>query len=429
MSGVLDRGALIEGRYALRKQRLGDGPELVFDGVDRRTGSPVEIRVVPPSSDEATRQRFGRFAQSVARLDHPGCLRGHCTGSTADGAMYLVVDPVGPARLSRRVGGSLDPFHVADIGAQLLRALEHARGQGVRIGPLRPEDIEERVEGARIVVRIVQFDGAASDSESVLVIAGALLRHLTSGNERRLLADDATPFPLASTAAVEWLDVCLDRLVVDDPEERFESTAAAAEALEQWCRENAGAAVPPPPAAVPAVPAFRTSPTLRTMAVQSRSRRPALRAAVVVGGLAVVATSVWFGLRPHAVVPSDVAPASVIGDASDRDAVEPTPPKAIQVATPAAPPAVDVEPPAVDAEVQPAVAEPPALDDDPPPPSEATAPRTRTKPTAQKPAGPVRVATPMDQPPRAPASAPTPEERPRKSVATPLPDDVKTPSF
>src|SRR5687767_3117789 len=134
MIATLHTGSLIEGRYELRRQRPGDGPQLVFDGIDRRTGSPVEIRVVTQACDDDTRQRFGLYAQAVSRLDHPGCVRGHCTGSTPDGALYLVLDRTARSRLSRRVGTPLDPHHVADIGAQLLRAMDHARGQGLSVG-------------------------------------------------------------------------------------------------------------------------------------------------------------------------------------------------------------------------------------------------------------------------------------------------------
>ena len=88
-------------------------------------------------------RRFEREAQSASRLSHPNIIQVTDFGHGAGGELFLVMEFVAGDPLSEVLAREkrLDPGRACHIAGQILRALEHAHGEGVIHRDLKPANV------------------------------------------------------------------------------------------------------------------------------------------------------------------------------------------------------------------------------------------------------------------------------------------------
>jgi tRNA A-37 threonylcarbamoyl transferase component Bud32 len=88
-------------------------------------------------------RRFEREAQSASRLNHPNIITVTDFGHGAAGELFLVMEFVAGEPLSEVLlrGGRMEVGRACHIACQILRALEHAHGEGVIHRDLKPANV------------------------------------------------------------------------------------------------------------------------------------------------------------------------------------------------------------------------------------------------------------------------------------------------
>lgn len=114
----------------------------VWRAVDLRMSRSVAIKRLHERGVE-TLQAFEREMAALARLHHPNLVTVFDTGSTADGAGYLVMEFVRGETLARLLerNGRLPVERACRIAAQLARGLSAAHEEGVVHRDLKPSNI------------------------------------------------------------------------------------------------------------------------------------------------------------------------------------------------------------------------------------------------------------------------------------------------
>ncbi len=132
-------GSLILNRFRL-EQRLGSGGYgVVYRAWDSRLERDVAVKVIDAGGEAG--RRVLREAQAAARLNHRGIVTLYELGEE-DGQAYLVSELVDGAtlhQLSR--DGDLCDREVAEVGADLCEALDHAHSRGVIHRDIKPQNV------------------------------------------------------------------------------------------------------------------------------------------------------------------------------------------------------------------------------------------------------------------------------------------------
>lgn len=117
------------GPYRLLGQ-LGAGGMGVVHLARDAEGTEVALKLLPPSPDARTRERFGREAASIAALDHPGIVRVVDVGE-AEGRPYLALELVRGATLAEVLAVVREDGQRGEElgGKDLARAVESAAGE------------------------------------------------------------------------------------------------------------------------------------------------------------------------------------------------------------------------------------------------------------------------------------------------------------
>lgn len=139
---------LIADRYALGDQLGKGGMGTVWratDSVLKRQVAIKEVKLPPTLSDrdlDAMRNRVMREAQTAARLSHP-CAVTVFDVVQEDGHTFIVMELVDAPSLDQLVktNGPLPPQRVAEIGLNVLSALQLAHGQGITHRDVKPGNV------------------------------------------------------------------------------------------------------------------------------------------------------------------------------------------------------------------------------------------------------------------------------------------------
>jgi serine/threonine-protein kinase len=242
---------------------------IVYLARDVRLDRPVALKLLPPerASRSDLRDRFLHEARMAARLAHPNIVPIHSVEEAGDFVFYAMRYVAGEtlgARL-RRVG-----FLAPNAALQILRdtayALAYAHAQQVIHRDIKPDNILLESDGGRAVVtdfgiawladrdthtgRVVgtpeylspeQAAGIAVDGRSDIYSLGAVGYHCITGRPpfqgdvQQLLAQHLTRTPTPIHQIAPGLPVSLadaiDRTLAKDPDQRFASAEAFAEAI------------------------------------------------------------------------------------------------------------------------------------------------------------------------------------------------------
>ena len=140
MSSILEGGRL--GRYHIQEQLGRGGMATVFKARDPSLNRTVAIKVLAflRADEPAFRERFGREAQAIARLNHPNILQVFDVGEDK-GFTYIVTEYVSGGTLLDRLGS---PYNLEDtlrILRPLAEALDYAHASGIVHRDIKPSNV------------------------------------------------------------------------------------------------------------------------------------------------------------------------------------------------------------------------------------------------------------------------------------------------
>ena len=249
-------GELVMDRFRLLERIGSGGMGTVYTAFDERLQRDVAVKEVMVG-DPA---RVVREAQAAARLNHPGIVTLFELG--IDGHRALLVNELvaGSTLDDLTRAGELCDRDVAELGADVCEALEHAHEHGVVHRDVKPQNVIARDDdGAGRRAKLMDFGIASLVGSPTLTATGEVVGTLAYMSPEQAEGETTGPpsdaYSLALTLYECWTG--------ENPVRR--ATPA------QTARELGSAAAPPcrPPARPPAAPVRR-----RRSLPAARRRRP-----------------------------------------------------------------------------------------------------------------------------------------------------------
>jgi hypothetical protein len=269
------RGRLVGGRYRLTTVVGRGGMGTVWRAHDELLGRDVAVKEVllPPGLEPAERdiiyQRTFREARASARLNHPGVVTVHDV-VREDGRPWIIMEFVLARPLQEIIDqeGPLPARRVAEIGQQLLAALNHAHAAGILHRDVKPSNVMIADNGRAVLTDfgIAQMPGEVTLTQTGLVMGSpAYIAPERAQGDKAAPASDLWALGATLYTAVEGRS----------PYERGDAMAALAATLTED---------PPPPRR-----AGRLGPIIQGLLVRDPARRmPAAAALPLLADVAAV---------------------------------------------------------------------------------------------------------------------------------------------
>ena len=168
-SGLI--GSLLDGKYQVRRIIGEGGMGLVYEAEHIDIGRKVAIKILHPAFTRSPDvvARFRSEARAATRVGHPHIIDVFDSGTTVDGAVYLVMEHLEGRDLGWVIGDSapLDIARAGAIGKDICEALAAAHKAGILHRDLKPENIFliDRAD-RRDFVKVLDF-GIAKTIDSV----------------------------------------------------------------------------------------------------------------------------------------------------------------------------------------------------------------------------------------------------------------------
>ncbi|QDU89870.1 Serine/threonine-protein kinase PrkC [Pirellulimonas nuda] len=163
------------GPYAITGPLGKGGMGQVYFATDERTGEKVALKSLSPHLAEADgfRERFEAEIESLKTLRHAGIVRLLGYGED-EGVLYYAMELVDGYSLDQelKAGRRFTWREVAQIGAQVCRALKHAHDHGIVHRDIKPANI---LQDKQERVKLADFGIARLFSNSPLTTAGGIL--------------------------------------------------------------------------------------------------------------------------------------------------------------------------------------------------------------------------------------------------------------
>lgn len=271
---------MLGGRYLLEERIAAGGMAAVWRAHDEVLARTVAVKILHGhlAADAAFRERFRREAVSAAKLTHPAVVGVYDTGTDGD-SVYLVMEFVDGVTLKDVIAesGTLSVGETATIGEKVARGLAYAHGRGLVHRDVKPANIlighdgsvkvadfgiaqaEEAGEdltktgmmlGTAAYVAPEQITAQVVDGRADQYALGCVLYEALVGQQpfkgdnavataaQRL---DRAPLPVRQVRAdvPRGLSAVLDRALAKDPEDRFPTSAALADALAPYADADA----------------------------------------------------------------------------------------------------------------------------------------------------------------------------------------------
>ncbi|MDX2035968.1 MAG: serine/threonine-protein kinase [Isosphaeraceae bacterium] len=268
------------GKYVVL-DRIGSGAMgRVYKAYHSLMGRVVAVKVISPeyASNERAVARFQREMKLVGRLDHPNVVRAYDADSDR-GVLYIVMEYVHGRSLGQILAaeGPLPPVDVVNYAAQAALGLGHAHQQGVVHRDVKPSNLlvndEKQLKvldlglgvlmdadaGATfatadgIAVGTVDYMspeqacGRTVDGRSDLYNLGCAMYHLIAGKQAfpgstpierlgKRINGRPTPITEHRPDLPSSLVNVLDKLLANNPNDRYQRAEDAAEALQALIR-------------------------------------------------------------------------------------------------------------------------------------------------------------------------------------------------
>jgi eukaryotic-like serine/threonine-protein kinase len=132
-------GSLVLNRFLIERRIGSGGFGVVYEAWDGRLERTVAVKAIESHGDSG--RRVLREAQAAARLNHPGIVTLYEMGEEDGNALLVteLVDGMTLAQLSRE--GALSDREIAEVGADLCEALDHAHSRGVVHRDIKPQNV------------------------------------------------------------------------------------------------------------------------------------------------------------------------------------------------------------------------------------------------------------------------------------------------
>ncbi len=161
-------GELVLRRFRIERKLGSGGFGTVFRAWDERLRRPVALKTI--EAGRAGSRRVLREAQAAARLNHPGIVTLYELGEEG-GCAYLVSELVeGETVDALAREGMLSDRDVAEIGAELGDALEHAHARGVVHRDIKPHNVLVAARSGR--AKLMDFGVARLEGAEALTATG-----------------------------------------------------------------------------------------------------------------------------------------------------------------------------------------------------------------------------------------------------------------
>ncbi len=138
-------GALLAGRYQIRRLCGEGGMGRVYEAEHIEIGKRVAIKVLHPAYSRTPDlvERFRREARAASRIEHPNVVNVTDFGTTDDGSLFFVMEYIEGIELGLLIHreGPLSPVRTLRIAEQMCEALQAAHDAGVIHRDLKPENI------------------------------------------------------------------------------------------------------------------------------------------------------------------------------------------------------------------------------------------------------------------------------------------------
>lgn len=169
----------VGGRYRLDRSIGSGGMGTVWEGTDELLHRRVAVKEVRfpaeigEKEQQELRERTLREARATARLSHPNVVTTYDVVEE-DGRPYIVMELLPTRSLSTvlREDGALPPHRVAEIGLELLAALETSHKQGILHRDVKPGNVLLTAEGRAV---LTDFGIATMAGDPALTSTGVVL--------------------------------------------------------------------------------------------------------------------------------------------------------------------------------------------------------------------------------------------------------------
>ena len=165
-------GSLVLDRFLIERRIGSGGFGVVYEAWDGRLERPVAVKAI--DTGVAEEGRVMREAQAAARLNHSGIVTLYEIGEE-EGNALLVTELVDGDTLARKTRlGTLSDREIAEIGADLCEALDHAHARGVVHRDVKPQNIVV-TEGGEPHAKLMDFGVARVAGAAGLTAPGDIV--------------------------------------------------------------------------------------------------------------------------------------------------------------------------------------------------------------------------------------------------------------
>ncbi|SNR28738.1 serine/threonine-protein kinase [Actinomadura mexicana] len=203
---------LLGNRYRLDSVVGRGGMGTVWRAFDTMLDREVAVKevVLPPGLSDAERavlyERTFREARASARLNHPGVVTVHDVVEESDRPWIVMELVLAPSLQDIIERGPMEHRRVADIGLQMLGALQHAHQKGILHRDVKPSNVLVTDAGRAVLTDfgIAQMEGDSTLTQTGLVMGSpAYIAPERVQGERAVPASDLWALGATLYAAVE----------------------------------------------------------------------------------------------------------------------------------------------------------------------------------------------------------------------------------
>jgi serine/threonine protein kinase len=199
-------GSLVLNRFLIERRIGSGGFGTVYEAWDGRLERPVAVKAIESAGSQGS-DRVLREAQAAARLNHPGIVTLYEMGEEDGNALLVteLVDGTTLARLNR--DGTLSDREIAEIGADLCEALDHAHERAVVHRDIKPQNVLVTEEGEPSA-KLMDFGVARLADAAALTapgdVVGTLAYMAPEQAEGRAVGPPADVYALALMLYESW---------------------------------------------------------------------------------------------------------------------------------------------------------------------------------------------------------------------------------
>ncbi|AUX43192.1 protein kinase [Sorangium cellulosum] len=172
--GLLEVGALVDGRYQVLGHLGSGGHSVVYEARQIVTTQRVALKLLRPETLRRAREsgsqeaRFEREMQVIAQLSHPNIVRLLDAGRLPEGELYLALEYVDGETLTARCQRTrgIEPNEAKRLMLQVLDAIGFAHERGVVHRDLKPHNVMIAGSGRRTHAKVLDFGIAALIGEA-----------------------------------------------------------------------------------------------------------------------------------------------------------------------------------------------------------------------------------------------------------------------